>query len=296
MLRLAVTTAAETLDRMRDPLAARDIAVEHLDTTGRVVDLSSSPERRFDAGFVYPARLMAGGVVDGRRGLPWVNGRAAVATSRNKAGVIARLSRAGLPVPETRVVSNPADDDAVAAAAADIGFPIVIKPNSATRGIGVAKVHDRDSLLGVSDYADLIHEFRATGDKSYLLQEFLPDARDYRLMVVDGTVVGGVERRRPDGAVNGKNGDPDDAGGGWKHNVHRGATAVAADVDDTLRELAVETADVLEIDYLGVDLLVSEGRAVVSETNARPTIDDGKYDTGFWDRLAGVIRRTADGD
>ena len=286
MLRLAVTTAAETFDRMHDPLAARDIDVEHLAATGRVVNPHDPPARRFDAGFVYPSRLMAGGVVDGRHGIPWVNDRDAVATSRNKAGVIATLARAGLPVPETRVVSNPASDEDVAAAAADLDFPVVVKPNSATRGIGVAKVHDVDSLLGVTDYADLVHDFRATGDKSYLLQEYLPDARDYRLMVVDGAVVGGVERRLPDAARD---------AGGWKHNVHRGATAVAADPDDELRELAVETAAVLDIDYLGVDILVSEDRAVVSETNARPTIDDGKYAAGFWDRLAGVIRRTAEG-
>jgi len=286
MLRLAVTTAAETLDRMCDPLAARDIAVEHLATTGRVVDPADPPARRFDAGFVYPSRLMAGGVVDGRHGIPWVNGRAAVATSRNKAGVLAALARAGVPVPETRVVSNPAAGDDVAAAAADLGFPVVLKPNSATRGIGVTKVHDADSLSGVTDYADLVHDFRATGDKSYLLQEYLPEARDYRVMVVNGEVVGGVERRLP--------ADARDAGG-WKHNVHRGATAVAADLTPELRDLAVRTAAALDIDYLGVDILVSQGRAVVSETNARPTIDDDRYDPGFWDRLAGLIRRTAEG-
>jgi ribosomal protein S6--L-glutamate ligase len=284
MLRLAVTTAAESFERMQDPLAAHDIAVEHLAVTGRVVDPTASPDRRFDAGFVYPSRLMAGGVVDGRYGVPWVNDRAAVATARNKAGTIATLSRAGIPVPETRVVSNPVDDEAVAAAAADLGFPVVIKPNSATRGIGVAKATDRDSLLGITDYSNLVHDFRATGDKSYLLQEYLPAARDYRVMVVDGAVVGGVERRLA---------DADRDAGAWKHNVHRGASAVAADLDADLRELAVETAEALGIDYLGVDILVSEGRAVVSEANARPTIDDEKYDTGFWDRLAGLIRRTA---
>ena len=286
MLRLAVTTAAETLDRMRDPLAARDVAAEYLDATGRVVDPAAPPVDDFDVGFVYPARLMGGGVVDGRHGIPWVNGRAAVATSRSKGGVIARLARGGVPVPETRVVSNPASDDDVAAAAADLGFPVVVKPNSATRGIGVAKVHDRDSLSGVTDYADLVHDFRATGDKSYLLQEYLPDARDYRIMVVDGTVVGGVERRLSDAARE---------AGGWKHNVHRGATAVAADLDAELRELAVETAETLGVDYLGVDVLASGDRAVVSETNARPTIDDEKYDADFWDRLAELIRRTAEG-
>ena len=284
MLRLAVTTAAESFERMQDPLAARDIAVEHLATTGRAVDPTTPPERHFDAGFVYPVRLMAGGVVDGRYGFPWVNSRAAVATSRNKAETIATLARAGIPVPETRVVSNPVDDGSVAAAAADLGFPVVIKPNSATRGIGVAKAADRDSLLGITDYADLVHDFRATGDKSYLLQEYLPAARDYRVMVVDGAVVGGVERRLSDG-------DAD----AWKHNVHRGATAVAADLGEDLRELAVEAAEALGIDYVGVDILVSNGRVVVSETNARPTIDHKKYESGFWDQVAGVIRRTADG-
>ena len=52
----------------------------------------------------------------------------------------------------------------------------------------------------------------------------------------------------------------------------------------------------LDIDYLGVDLLVTDDRAVVNETNARPTIDSAtKYEDGFWDTLAALIRATADG-
>ncbi|WP_256287810.1 ATP-grasp domain-containing protein [Halobellus inordinatus] len=284
MLRLAVTTSSETFERMHDPLAARDIAVEHLQAKERVVDLTTPPTRHFDVGFVYPSRLMEGGVVDGRHAIPWVNDRDAVVTSRNKAGVIAALSRAGVSVPETRLVSNPVSDEDVAAAVADIDFPIVVKPNSATRGVGVAKATDLDSLLGIVDYLNLVHDYRATGDQSYLLQEYLPNARDYRIMVVDGTVVGGVERKLSD--------DARDAGR-WKHNVHRGATATAVDVPDDLRSLAADVAAELDIDYLGVDVLVSDGRAVVSETNARPTIDDEKYADSFWDRLAALIRRTA---
>ena len=284
MLRLAVTTSSETFERMRDPLAARDIAVEHLQAKERVVDLTTPPIRHFDVGFVYPSRLMEGGVVDGRHAMPWVNGRDAIVTSRNKAGVIAALSRASVPVPETRLVSNPVSDEDVAAAVADLDFPIVVKPNSATRGVGVAKATDLDSLLGIVDYLNLVHDYRATGDQSYLLQEYLPNARDYRIMVVDGTVVGGVERQLSDDARE---------AGRWKHNVHRGATATATDVPDDLRTLAVDAAAELDIDYLGVDVLVSDGRAVVSETNARPTIDDEKYADDFWDRLAALIRRTA---
>ncbi|RLM59741.1 ATP-grasp domain-containing protein [Halobellus sp. Atlit-31R] len=285
MLRLAVTTSSETFERMRDPLAARGVDVDHLQAKERVVDLGTSPTREFDVGFVYPSRLMEGGVVDGRHAIPWVNGRDAVVTSRNKAGVIAALARAGVPVPETRLVSNPVSDEDVAAAVADLAFPVVVKPNSATRGVGVAKAADLDSLLGIVDYLNLVHDYRATGDQSYLLQEYLSDARDYRIMVLDGAVVGGVERRLP--------ADARDAGR-WKHNVHRGASARGIDVPDELRTLAVDAADALDIDYLGVDVLVAGDRAVVSETNARPTIDDGKYADGFWDRLAALIRRTAE--
>jgi len=284
MLTLAVTTRAETFERMRDPLAERGIAVEAVradERTFRVTDPGDEWDG-FDVGFVYPSRTMEGAVVDAVLDVPWVNDREAVLTSRNKAGTLARLAAADLPVPETVVVSNPADDDAVLAAADRVGYPVVVKPNSTTRGVGVAKVDDRDSFLGVVDYLELVHDYRATGDKSFLVQEYLPGARDYRVMLVDGEYVGAVERRLPDDSL---------AAGGWKHNVHRGAEARGVDLPPELRELAGRAAAALGIPYLGVDLLVTGDRAVVNETNARPTIDSAtKYEPGFWDDLAALIR------
>ncbi|MUV59416.1 RimK family alpha-L-glutamate ligase, partial [Halobacterium sp. CBA1126] len=247
-----------------------------------VTDLEDPPfdPENFDAGFVFPGRLMEGGVVDAFLDVPWVNDRAAVLRSRNKAGALATLADAGVPVPETVYVSNPADEDDVRAAFAAFDPPVVVKPNSTTRGVGVTKVHDADSLSGVTDYLELVHDYRATGDKSYLVQEFLPDAADYRVMVLDGEVVGAVQRTAPDG---------------WKHNVHRGADAAGVALPEDLRALAVDAADALDVPFLGVDLLVSGDRAVVSETNARPTIDsEEKYDAGFYDRLAALVERTAD--
>jgi ribosomal protein S6--L-glutamate ligase len=229
---------------------------------------------------------MEGGVVDTLLSVPWVNDREAVLTSRNKAGVLAACAAADLPVPQTTMVSNPVDDATVAEALADFDAPVVVKPNSTTRGVGVVKVGDPDSALGVTDYLDLVHDYRATGDRSYLLQEYLPEARDYRAMVVDGDCVGGVERRLSAESVE---------AGHWKHNVHRGAEAVGVDLPDRHRRLAESVAATLGIDYLGVDLLESGDRLVVSETNARPTIDSAtKYDDGFWDRLAALIERTAE--
>jgi len=286
MLRLAVATDAETYERLGDPLAERGIEAAFVRTAERTVPLSDPPWEGFDAGFVFPPRLMEGGVADAVLGVPWVNDREAILRSRNKAETLARLDRAGLPVPETVLVSNPADESDLVAAYERLDPPVVVKPNSTTRGVGVAKAADLDSFLGVVDYLDLVHDFQATGDKSFLVQEFLPGATDYRVMVLDGEYVGAVERRLPDSAI---------AAGQWKHNVHRGAEATPVDLEPELRELAERAATALDIPFLGVDLLVTGDRAVVNETNARPTIDDSeKYEAGFWDDLAGLIRETAD--
>ena len=281
MLGLAVANDTETFERMRDPLDKRGIRAEHVSIREKVTPLSDPPfdPEAFDAGFVFPGRLMEGGVVDALLDVPWVNDRAAVLRSRNKAGALATLAEAGVPVPDTVYVSNPADDEAVRAAFERFDAPVVVKPNSTTRGVGVAKVHDADSLSGVTDYLELVHDYRATGDKSYLVQEYVADAADYRVMVLDGEVVGAVQREAP---------------GGWKHNVHRGASAEGVALSPELRDLALDAAAALDVDFLGVDLLVTDERAVVNETNARPTIDDeSKYDADFYDRLAALIERTA---
>ncbi len=331
-LRLAVTTNAETFARVREPLAERGIDATHLPAKGRSIPLSgdrnggvadantsdATDPLTFDVGFVYPSRVMEGGALDARLDVPWVNGRDAVLTSRNKAGVIATLDAAGVPTPRTTMISNPVDEAIVADAVAEFTFPVVVKPNSATRGVGVAKATDLDSLLGVVDYLNLVHDYRATGDKSYLIQEFLPNATDYRVMVVDGEYAGAVERRLPPDALE---------AGRWKHNVHRGATARGVELGPEARSLAERTAEILGIDWLGVDLLaiggreatadaeaggddddadsrvdgdgadLGDGRLLVNETNARPTVDEAtKYDSDFHDRLAALIERTADGD
>ena len=286
MLDLAVAYREETFERVREPLAERGIAVHHVPSEGRTLALADPPwsPGEFDAGFVYPSRAMEGGVLDAVLDVPWVNDREAVLTSRNKAGVVARLERAGIPVPETVLVSNPADEADLLDAYDRFDPPVVLKPNSTTRGVGVAKVGDADSFLGVTDYLDLVHDYRATGDKSFLVQEYVADATDYRAMVVDGECVGGVERKIPDDAGEHR----------WKHNVHRGAEATGVDLPADLRDLAERTADALDIDFLGVDILVADDRAVVNETNARPTVDaETKYDEGFYDRLAALIRATA---
>ena len=287
MIDLAVANDQETFRRMREPLAERGIRVHHVPASERVVDLTDPPWEpdEYDAGFVYPGRLMEGGVADALLEIPWLNDHETVLTSRNKAEVIARLERTGLPVPRSVYVSNDVSEAELTEVFERFEPPVVVKPNSTTRGVGVAKAHDLDSFLGICDYLSLVHDYKATGDRSFLVQEYLPDAVDYRVMVLEGESVGAVERRLPDEAI---------AEGQWKHNVHRGAQATGVDLPERHRELAERVAAELEIPFLGVDLLETEDRLVVNETNARPTIDEEtKYEPEFYDRLAAAIRSIA---
>jgi len=294
-LRLAVATDAETLSRIRDPLAERGIHAEFVPTSERTITLDAAGEVEregefdgFDVGFVFPSRLAEGGVVDALLGVPWVNGREAVLRSRHKGEALARLRRAGVPAPATVVVSNPVDESDLRETWERFDPPVVVKPNSTTRGVGVAKVTDLDSFLGVVDYLDLVHDYRATGDRSFLVQEYLPEARDYRVMCIEGEYVGAVERRLPEDVLD---------SGRWKHNVHRGAEATGVRPPTEHREVAERAAAALGVRWLGVDLLASGDRVVVNETNARPTVDAAtKYEDGFYDRLAGLVRETAEGE
>ncbi|AKH96854.1 ATP-grasp domain-containing protein [Halanaeroarchaeum sulfurireducens] len=284
MVRLAVASRSETYERIRGPLGDRGIEVGSVAPGGRTISLSESPFDSYDVGFVFPGRLMEGGVLDALLSIPWVNDRESVLRSRNKAETIARLQEADVPVPETVLVSNPVDEPTTAAAFDRFDGQAVVKPNSATRGRGVVRVDDRDSFRGVVDYLELLHDNPAVGDRSYLIQEFIPGATDYRVMVVGGTAAGAVERSVPDRTD-----------GRWKHNVHRGATAEGVDLPAKLLAVAERAAQALEVALLGVDLLVTDDRVVVSETNARPTVDDAeKYDSDFYDRLAQLVRGTAE--
>lgn len=283
MLTLGLAHRAETADRISDPLAERDIAVEHVSLTGSTTALSDPPtDPEIDVGLFFPSRLMEGGVLTARLEVPWVNGRDAILRSRNKAETLARLDAAGIPVPDTMYVSNPIEKTALTTAFERFDTPVLVKPNSTSRGHGVLKVADRDSLFGLTDYIDLLHQFPGMRDRSYLIQEFIPAARDLRVMVIDGRVLGAVERSVPDAELE---------AGQWKRNVHRGATATAIDPDDTVRTLAEDTAAVLDIPVLGVDILRTDSRTVVLETNARPTIDaKTKYEDQFYDVFAKTIR------
>ncbi|MDA4834856.1 hypothetical protein NY536_25805, partial [Enterobacter hormaechei] len=72
-----------------------------------------------------------------------LNGTAALAIDTSKARQLALIASLGLAIPATRVVHRAAD---VPAAAAAIGFPLVVKANIGGAGAGIVRFDDMAAL------------------------------------------------------------------------------------------------------------------------------------------------------
>lgn len=67
-----------------------------------------------------------------------------------------------------------------------IGFPVIVKPNSGTQGVGVALVHNKREF-----YRAVKSIFKRD---SVVLVQSLVKGKDYRLVVLDDTVISAYER------------------------------------------------------------------------------------------------------
>jgi gamma-F420-2:alpha-L-glutamate ligase len=185
-----------------------------------------------------------------RRGVRLVNGPATIETVSDKLHTLQTLNRAGLPIPRTILGTFPIDVDLVER---ELGFPVIVKTLKGTRGAGVLKCEDRSQF---EDLAGLLESADAKAD--FILQHYVraSHGRDVRVLVVGGRVVAAMERRS--------------LTGGFKSNVSLGGVGVAYNPPQEMAELAVQAADVLELDITGIDILFDEDGYRICEANSAP--------------------------
>lgn len=177
-------------------------------------------------------------------GLKVINSASLLEKTVDKFYTSALLADAGLPVPKTVVTER---FDQAMATVEQFGS-VVVKPVFGSLGKGIVLVEDPDIAHRV---------FRALemGRYVYYLQEFLPNGNeDLRLFVVGGEVVGAMRRRARS----------------WKTNIACGSAAERYEPDAEIARLALQTAKILNADYLGVDILISKGKPYVIEANGIP--------------------------
>jgi RimK family alpha-L-glutamate ligase len=95
-------------------------------------------------------------------------------------------------------------------------------------------------------------------DGVYYFQQLIETAaapHDYRVFVIAGKVVAAMKR----------------VGSSWVNNVAAGGRCVAVQPDETMRQLALNAAAAVNIDYCGVDIIqASSGEYYVLEVNSIP--------------------------
>ena len=180
-------------------------------------------------------------------------GAAAIRRASDKAGLPRRLARHGVPHPKTRVLRPGVD---WAAAARELGYPVVVKPARGAGCHGVCLARDARELRHAADLAR-----RANGREPLLLQRYVPGVAASVSLLADG-------QRAVALTVNAQ----------WvrasRPFAYRGGTTP---LDHPLAGRAVEAA--LRAcralpglrGYVGVDVVLTDSEAVVIEVNPRLT-------------------------
>jgi RimK family alpha-L-glutamate ligase len=178
-------------------------------------------------------------------GVKIINSPTAIEKTVDKSYTSHLLADAGLNTPQT-VVCERFDD---AMAAFEKMGDVVIKPLSGSCGVGISRVSDKDLAYRV---------FRTMEQSRfvYYIQKFI-DCRgeSLRVFVINGKVEGAMKRTVT----------------GWKSNFSAQAAVEPYDPSPGLIDNAIKAAEILELDYAGVDfLLAADGSEYVIEVNGIP--------------------------
>ncbi|MBR2023512.1 MAG: RimK family alpha-L-glutamate ligase [Clostridia bacterium] len=129
----------------------------------------------------------------------------------------------------------------------EIGYPVVVKESFGSLGKNVYLAKDRAELLAVMEQLKCRpHLFQKTALSSM--------GKDVRVIVVGGKVLGAMLRKS----------DVD-----FRSNIELGGTGTPYKLSKSWEELCVRVAEILSLDYCGIDLLFGEnGEPMVCEVNS----------------------------
>jgi glutathione synthase/RimK-type ligase-like ATP-grasp enzyme len=199
-------------------------------------------------------------------GLRVVDDPKSMVTCMNKAHIQGLLERAGVPTPDTVLLTRAGRETMDAAALfAELGSPIVVKAPSGAFSSAVEKARDEAELK------ELVRRFALQSDV-ILLQRYTPSTFDWRVGILCGDPIYAARYHIPKG--------------GWRiHDTPVGETrkqwakierVPLGKVPDAVMKTALAATQVVGHSLYGVDLKQTEdGRVVVIEVNDNPNIDPG---------------------
>jgi len=185
-----------------------------------------------------------------RLGVKVFNDSASIEIAADKLHAHQALVGAGIPTPTTMLAKFPVDIELIEK---KIGFPLVVKTLLGVNGTGVFLMEDHKTFV------NLMALIRETNPNIQLIfQKFIAQSRgrDIRAFVVDGQVIAAMERRA--------------GGDDFKANISQGGSGLEIKLDDEATELSIKTAEALDLQVAGVDLLYDENGYTICEANSFP--------------------------
>lgn len=170
--------------------------------------------------------------------------------AKDKYATLTALNKAGIHVPRTYVGENL---EAAIKFVEDVR-DVIIKPLIGARGMGAIRSDNPELAYRAMKF---IHQL---GQVLYVQEMIEKPNRDIRAFVIGGELVGAMYRYIPEGVED-----------EWRTNVHGGGNAELTQLSSEYEECAIRTADVLNLDYTGVDIIESPNGPCVIEANAAPS-------------------------
>jgi glutathione synthase/RimK-type ligase-like ATP-grasp enzyme len=160
------------LDRRELPYLRLDASRHRFDPTAQVSDyallfnrMSASSYLRGHGNALFYTRDFLAHLE--RKGVRVINGTEAFAIETSKALQLSLLNSLGLKFPATRVINHQSQ---ALAAADELSFPVVVKPNIGGRGAGIVRYDSRAALQSAAETGAM----DLGVDSTALVQEFVP--------------------------------------------------------------------------------------------------------------------------
>ncbi|MFH0845182.1 MAG: RimK family alpha-L-glutamate ligase [Pseudomonadota bacterium] len=167
-------------------------------------------------------------------GVRLINNYDAIMLARNKFLTLQGLSGNGIPIPESRYISN--WSNFIGAVSEFGGYPLIMKTASGRQGEGVFLVESMDR-------ARSLFEALLNRGEGLLLQRYIPPEkrRDIRAFVAGDVMIGAM-------SLTPRKGD-------FRANVHLHARTETIPYDKKIEALAVKSTRALGLDISGVDMI-----------------------------------------
>ncbi|MEM0294124.1 MAG: lysine biosynthesis protein LysX [Saccharolobus sp.] len=221
---------------------------------------------KYHVGIIRPVsmyRALYSSAVLEAAGVHTINSMDTISTCGDKILTYSKLFRNNISIPDSIIAASP---DAVMKAYEQIGFPLIDKPPIGSWGRMVSLIRDVYEGKTIIEHREMLNN---SSLKVHIVQEYIRyKNRDIRCIVIGDELLSCYARVIPSND--------------WRANVALGGNPVPIQIDEKLREIAVNATKVVKGEFVSVDVLEHPTKGyVINELNDVPEFKGFMLATGI---------------